>query len=65
MSFLDDPSYVKDDVKYIKAIVDTSKIMYPCRQLKLFALRVIAYLILAFNYVTMYMKATISCTVVS
>ena len=29
LSVLDDPSYVKDDVMYIKAIVDTSKIMHP------------------------------------
>ena len=29
LSVLDDPSYVKDDVMYIKAIVDTSKIMLP------------------------------------
>ena len=27
LSVLDDPSYVKDDVMYIKAIVDTSKII--------------------------------------
>ena len=29
LSVLDDPSYVKDDVMYIKAIVDTSKIIHP------------------------------------
>ena len=29
LSILDDPSYVKDDVMYIKAIVDTSKILHP------------------------------------
>ena len=29
LSILDDPSYVKDDVMYIKAIVDTSKIIHP------------------------------------
>ena len=29
LSVLDDPSYVKDDVMYIKAIVDTSKILHP------------------------------------
>ena len=29
LSVLDDPSYVKDDVMYIKAIVDTSKIVHP------------------------------------
>ena len=29
LSVLDDPSYVKDDVMYIKVIVDTSKIMHP------------------------------------
>ena len=29
LSVLDDPSYVKDDVMYMKAIVDTSKIIYP------------------------------------
>ena len=29
LSVLDDPSYVKDDIMYIKAIVDTSKIMHP------------------------------------
>ena len=29
LSVLDDPSYVKEDVMYIKAIVDTSKIMHP------------------------------------
>ena len=29
LSVLDDPSYVKDDIMYIKAIVDTSKILYP------------------------------------
>ena len=29
LSVLDDPSYVKDDVMFIKAIVDTSKIMHP------------------------------------
>ena len=29
LSILDDPSYVKDDVMYIKAVVDTSKIMHP------------------------------------
>ena len=26
LSVLDDPSYVKDDIMYIKAIVDTTKI---------------------------------------
>ena len=29
LSVLDDPSYVKDDVMFIKAIVDTSKIIHP------------------------------------
>ena len=29
LSILDDPSYVKDDVMFIKAIVDTSKIIHP------------------------------------
>ena len=29
LSVLDDPSYVKDDIMYIKAIVDTSKIVHP------------------------------------
>ena len=29
LSVLDDPAYVKDDVMYIKAIVDTSKIIHP------------------------------------
>ena len=29
LSIFDDPSYVKDDVMYIKAIVDTSKIIHP------------------------------------
>ena len=29
LSVLDDPSYVKDDVMYIKAVVDTSKILHP------------------------------------
>ena len=29
LSVLDDPSYVKDDVMYIKAVVDTSKIVHP------------------------------------
>ena len=29
LSVLDDPSYVKDDVMYIKAIVDISKIIHP------------------------------------
>ena len=29
LSILDDPSYVKDDVMYIKAIVDTSNILHP------------------------------------
>ena len=29
LSVLDDPSYVKDDVMYIKAIADTSKIIHP------------------------------------
>ena len=29
LSVLDDPSYVKDDIMYIKAIVDTSKILHP------------------------------------
>ncbi len=29
LSVLDDPSYVKDDVMYVKCIVDTSKIFHP------------------------------------
>ena len=29
LSILDNPSYVKDDVMYIKAVVDTSKILHP------------------------------------
>ena len=29
LSVFDDPSYVKDDVMYIKAVVDTSKILHP------------------------------------
>ena len=29
LSVLDDPSYVKDGIMYIKAVVDTSKIVHP------------------------------------
>ena len=29
LSVLDDPNYVKDDVMYIKAVIDTSKILHP------------------------------------